>query len=299
MKNFGTIFAFLMLTLSVAAATAVKTCAVCGRRMINRRYYTMNGKVYCSQACLDKALPKCRSCGKVLRGRSVTVKTDKLNFYCTECAALPRCFCCQLPGRTEELSDGRRRCPECRKNAVADPDEARRLFDGVRKKLAELGIEGCGNLTFFPVGRKRLRRVQGRDFDELELGLYRHEVQKNIVTRTSLFGKEETREDILSDRCAIYIYDSMERRRFCETAAHEIAHDWMEHHFPGVKSDWIREGFAEYVASLYNRASGNAAANWRMEANPDPVYGDGYRRIKSIAEEKGFDGLLEYLRTAR
>ncbi len=297
------VFPVILLLLSAASVaasgTSVKTCSVCGRKMINRNYYTMDNKIFCSDRCLDSAMPHCRSCGRVLRGKYITFQTDRANFYCPECASLPRCFVCQLPGRTEVIYDGRRICPDCRKNAVVDHDEARRLFNEVKKKVAQLGFPACPRLSFFPVGKRQLSRILGTEFDTRELGLYRHEVQKDIISRVGFFGKKTVSEKIISDRCAIYIYDWMDRARFCETAAHELAHDWMEHHYPRIKSDWIREGFAEYVASLYNKAVGNGAANWRMNANTDTVYGGGYRKIKAIADQKGMKGLLDFLKTAK
>ena len=39
-------------------------------------------------------------------------------------------------------------------------------------------------------------------------------------------------------------------------------------------------GFAELVAAEYNRLTGNAAWNCRMEYSNNPIYGDGYRMVK-------------------
>jgi len=56
------------------------------------------------------------------------------------------------------------------------------------------------------------------------------------------------------------------------------------------------EGFAEYVAWLMNVIYGQPQLNRRMEDNPDPVYGKGFRRMKKLADKKGgLFGLISYL----
>ena len=77
--------------------------------------------------------------------------------------------------------------------------------------------------------------------------------------------------------------------------AHELAHDWMTAFYPGIREDWIKEGFAEYIAWRYNRYKKRNKLNIRVENNTDPVYGEGFRRIRKIAQNRGFAGLRKFL----
>lgn len=86
--------------------------------------------------------------------------------------------------------------------------------------------------------------------------------------------------------------------QFIEVAAHEAAHEWLNHHAEHVPAQW-NEGFAEYVASLVNSRHGNDARNRRMEENSDPVYGDGFRLVRDYARRYGLPALLEKLEGKR
>jgi len=126
-----------------------------------------------------------------------------------------------------------------------------------------------------------------------ELGLYSYEKNSQQLYRDDrLVG-----ERVLGERCAIYVLDYLPRGRFIETAAHEIAHDWMKHNAPQVQSEMLREGFAEYVASLVNQTEGRSELNRRMEHNPDPVYGAGYRAVRDAVKELGLPQVLNNLQT--
>ena len=39
--------------------------------------------------------------------------------------------------------------------------------------------------------------------------------------------------------------------------------------------------------------------NMNIEKNPDPVYGEGFRRVRAIAERMGFQKFVEMLRTTK
>jgi hypothetical protein len=47
------------------------------------------------------------------------------------------------------------------------------------------------------------------------------------------------------------------------------------------------EGFCELMASIYNEKTGNAGINKLKEEKKDPVYGGGYRRMRSIYLRNG------------
>ncbi len=69
----------------------------------------------------------------------------------------------------------------------------------------------------------------------------------------------------------------------------------MQEHFPKIKELWIKEGWAEYIASLINIEYDQEELNKRMQFNTDEIYGKGFRKIKRIAEKYGNKGLIRFL----
>jgi hypothetical protein len=64
--------------------------------------------------------------------------------------------------------------------------------------------------------------------------------------------------------------------------AHELAHDWMEENLPHIEEPEIREGFSEYISWLYSKSEHLDRIPWRMEQNTDPIYGDGFRKVRAM-----------------
>ncbi len=274
-------------------------CSVCNRRC-GAEYLTSGDRAFCSRNCLEKTLPVCRVCGRKLVGAYRKLLTpDGELLYCNECAALPRCFSCRLPARGTTLPDGRHLCSDCARAPITDPGEAGKIFEQTRTLVSRLlGDTPSCRLQFFLADRPLLQRrlaESGRNWTDEELGLYHFEQNSRILYRND----RPVEERVLNRRCAIYVLDHLPRERFIESCAHEIAHDWMQHHAGVRYPEDIREGFAEYVAALADRASGRPEMVRRMESNPDPVYGGGYRKVAAYAQQHGLNGLLTALRQGK
>ena len=300
-------------------------CTLCGKK-ISGRYLVSDGKADCSQRCFDRTLPRCATCGKILRDnrfqyknrqycsidcmKPVLPKCDschqpiagKYGVYptpmgekrvlCHHCSRLPRCFACELPGKGARLPDGRRTCASCAKESIRDPEEAERLFQEVRERTEKLlGEEIRCPLRLRLVDEPTLRAVTNLppDKNTIELGYCR----SNMLER-----KGKTISEIIGYRCEVYLLDSLPRWRFREIAAHELAHHWQYHAAPYLRDRVMQEGFAEYMASLVNREFGQENLNARIEQRRDPVYGAGFRKIRSVARREGIEGVKKMLRDA-
>lgn len=81
----------------------------------------------------------------------------------------------------------------------------------------------------------------------------------------------------------IRILAGMPATGFGHVLAHEMAHGWLAG-CPGERNQRDEEGLCELVASWWLRHRGGALAAHllaSMELNPDPVYGDGFRRARA------------------
>jgi len=276
-----------------------KICSQCKKQLRpGQRYIISKGQAFCSRKCYSQTLPECTICGR----RSFTggiYAMDHSFFACTECMKLPRCFSCQFPTpEGARLSADRVICVRCARTAVASPAQAQNIFDDVRNTMRfSLGIVTKHPIQFALTDPVTLHRLSGARSDQLvEQGLFRYNVDVERVTTRDYLGRK-TGENVYkkNEEIRIFVLDYLPKNRMEHVIAHELAHDWMTAFYPGIKEDWIKEGFAEYIAWRYNRFKKRHELNRRVENNPDPVYGEGFRRIRSIAEKRGFDGLKKFL----
>lgn len=287
-------FAILAVCFGTFAALALD-CSQCGRP-IKGKYLTANNKVFCSETCYEKTLPKCSLCGRPFReGVQIAEHPDKV--YCKECGAKPACFNCRLPNDCEKLDDGRNICRVCKADAIFDQAQAQAVFDQVRERMRrDLNLWTDRNIHFYLTSLPDLeKRSPDKTVPGDELGLYSYTFTEVTATEKKLpWSKPRNTVKITNERFAVYALYGLNKARLIEVCAHELAHDWMQKNYPRIRDLKVREGFAEYVAHEVNSLYGNNALNIRIEKNPDPVYGGGYREIAAYARLHGFGGLLGY-----
>jgi len=325
------VIAFLVVAVSAVAAGL--TCAVCGKK-ISGRYLVVDGKSYCSRECLDTTLPHCAVCGKAIEGscyrkddkyycsqkclnnllptcqgcgkhamKGVLFKGEKDLFYCSDCAALPKCFACMLPAVSGRLlEDHRSICPECDKTAVWTMEAAEAIFKEVRDRMRrDLDIGTNHRVQLRMLDLPSMRRRSPDYAPGMEMGLFVYDATINtVITPQPLsLGEKEKVETFRSDvSYSIFFLSGTPKRKLIEVFAHELGHDWMTENFPQVKSLKIREGFSEYCAWRINQLFKQESLNRRIEENTDPMYGEGFRMIRKIAEEDGMSSIRRFLRKA-
>lgn len=266
-------------------------CAACGKPC--RGGFAKDGQQYCSRPCVETTLPRCHHCAKrAQQGVLARSLTWEERFFCTDCAAAPRCFCCNLPAAGPALADGRHLCRECAATAVVDRDAMLAAVTEVRRRLrVDLGLSTDHELDFVLVDEPTLLAQSGGTVPGRELGLYRHEsTTERTVLSTTRGGRVVTRTaatEQVVETDAILLLTHLPLAKLREVAAHELAHDWMQQNHPEITDPLLKEGWAEQVAALSNASFGQTALTQRMAANPDPVYGEGYRQVLDLMEKLG------------
>lgn len=269
-------------------------CAVCGKPV--QKGFTKDGKAYCSKECLSTTWPKCIVCGR-RSAQGALIGGDQSKFVCTDCAAKPRCFVCSMPGDWRTLDDGRRLCDSCGKTAVFDADRAARVYDEVRGVLrSKLRLDSGRRPELKLVGLDELERKSTNLSSGMEFGLFEYAatVETITTTRGTLLGPKkvvETRKEKTEESVTISVLYGLPEAKLSEVLAHELGHDWMQVHYPKIKDNKVKEGWAEYVSWLVNRLYGRQEMNKRIEGNPDQYYGDGFRMVKGVADKEGMEGL--------
>ena len=309
---------------SATAGMSIK-CATCGRT-IRGKYLKANGKYYCSQRCYEKSLPKCSKCGKPAKyhssGKYYCSKRCmeqswpicafchrhsptgirrgyKKIFICSRCAKLPKCFACFMPAEYK-LPDGRSICANCRKTAIMHYDTLVRVAEDVRKTMRErLGLSTNHKIIYKMVGRDGLSGKNTNGQPGSELGLYKFEqtIETYTLTKTDYLGRKTTTEQRREKPAShtIYLLYGLPKDKLIEVAAHELAHDWMQEHLPKITDLTLKEGWAEYAASLVNNLYGHSRRNMRMKLNKNPVYGGGFRRLYKLSRKGGLKAVVKYL----
>jgi hypothetical protein len=214
--------AFFVLALFIAAAQAAPSpgaCAACGQPPGETVFFTTN---------------------PYLKDRQLV---------CPECAK-SQTFCeiCQLPLRTNfvALKDGRWICKACYPEAVTSQDEARRLFDDMKRYVVRQ-FEGAG------IAPNENIRVYLADRPTID-GMYRtqffpHDQKVTLgLTRTKHLKSGENEHEI-------YLLLGLKRSRLMAVGAHEYCHAWLNQNLQEdrrLDADTV-EGFCDLVA--YNAMS--------------------------------------------
>jgi len=197
-----------------AAAEPPKRCVTCGIPL-GSTYYNFTSPT------LGSNQPVCEPCSKLTN----------------------RCAICKLPvldtGR--KLEDGRFFCERDFKAGIFEVNEARRVYEEVRREIAGI-LAGYGPL---PDGNITVALVNGAEMKKLQQTLPSEHGGKNTLglTRTESVGQKRFQH-------RIHLLNGLPRERLAAVCAHEYTHTWIHENVPAdrnLEKDTV-EGFCELVA---------------------------------------------------
>ncbi len=261
-------------------------CSVCNRSLADakgqRKFFKVNDRIFCSEECYLSALPTCRICGKSLQ-QWLEFKNHK---YCEDCARLPKCLNCRLPGADKQLADGRHICSACLETAIVEKEQAEDLFREVRDDIYKhLNLRTGHRIEFYMVDADKLAAVIGRR-SSTEQGFYSFNARYRTLRGV---------KSLQSETCAIYLLSALSPSYFRNAAAHELAHDLGHALFPNVLKEEDVEGFAEYISSMMNSYWGNDSLNEEKLRNQERNYAAAYRKFLKLAEQNGLADVMDYM----
>jgi IrrE N-terminal-like domain len=99
------------------------------------------------------------------------------------------------------------------------------------------------------------------------------------------------------DNGKIVLNDTLRRDQALMVLAHELGHAW---HFstqpePDAISDFLAEGFAEWVSYHLMKRAGLTEFCHNLRVNPDPLYGNACRWYLGVEEEFGKQAVLNIM----
>ncbi len=257
-------------------------CVVCDQTM-EEFIETADGRRFCSQKCFESQLPKCLNCGTPLQEHSVIKLPNGEFHFCNECVRQELCSNCMLPLDGRKLKDGRKICRSCEKKSVKNQEEAKKLFNQVRNNLRSwLGADNRHQIEFELVDADEIKTKFHDDIDRE--GVYQYSF--TLIEKRTILGAVTTVRE--NEKCRIYILSHLPRDKFVTVAVHELAHDYMQHYigeFPDQAA--VKEGFAQFIAYVYNIKRKVPSENIQIEFTKDEVYGNGFRKMRDLAARLG------------
>jgi DNA-directed RNA polymerase subunit RPC12/RpoP len=269
-------------------------CAVCHLPIHDDRFNVHQGQPYHSSCFVASVLPRCVFCGKPLVGEYLVDQWGTR--YCKEHQGkYPNCIYCGrlVPPNMRDLSDKHDaiRCPICRKSAIETDVEAQPLF---RRIIQWVGTQGLryNNLHL---------SLELCDRNKLASYLRERSHMHALGATVSSTYKEQGRV-VRTEIDTIAVLQGLPTTLFQGVVVHELGHVWLAVHGIQKLPAWAEEGFCELLSyRYYSGMASNEGSyhNERILRNSDPVYGEGFRRIRAMADRLGFERFVDILRTTK
>ncbi len=301
-------------------------CAACNLPFDGASFNVHENKPYHSACYLEQVAPRCAACGKPLTGRYVQSDGKPYHANCYRNFVVPRCVYCNeplmeeygvdhwgakfckkhrkeypacdfcgrlIPPAQQERSSGKlnsTRCPVCRSRAIETTEQARAAYAGVKHWVGSQGL----SFNNLPISLQLCDRAylakHGRANGQPHmLGI--------TTSTTHMLNGRETHTNV----DGVAVLEGLPTPLFDGVVAHELGHVWLIVH--GIKGlpQWAEEGFCELLTYRYYMQMNTPESRYRtesMEKNPDPVYGEGFRRVRAISDRVEFSHLLNTLQTS-
>jgi hypothetical protein len=312
------ILALLLLVSSLASAAGqpAPTCGVCGRPVTGENFQTRGvyyhhdcfrcaycdrpiagpyseykGKNYHADCFERHVALRCALCADIIRGEYLQDFWG--NSYCLRHESeAPVCDSCGrfISDRTTSggvrYDDGRFICNICRPRSITDIDDILGLVHEVAGHMREMGMKvDYHGIRIHLVGREEMQKLSGHHSDGLRgFTDYREDFR--------VFGRSHDR------KMDMYLLYGMPRMELISTIAHELGHVWQFNHGRFQNERAWNEGSCNYAAYLVlAQYPGRESSFFRtsLARDDDGVYGDGFRRVKVLAEAEGTRTWLRYL----
>ncbi|MBA2395138.1 MAG: protein DA1 [Ktedonobacteraceae bacterium] len=268
------------------------TCAVCGRPINGTSFQVHQGDPCHFECFRERIAPRCAYCGKPLVGEYLVDQWGTR--YCKEHQSqYPHCaYCGRLvpPQQQEQRNDGVR-CPVCRSTAIETAEAAKPVFSqlirwvgaqGLRYNNLPINLELCD--------RTKLAHYLGEHTPMHSLGA--------TMSTTYMQAGRPLRTEVRG----VAVLHGLPSTLFQGVTIHELGHVWLVVQGISNLPTWAEEGFCELLSYRYYSQLDTPEGRYHataIERNPDPVYGEGFRRVRAIVDATGFPRFIESLQTTK
>lgn len=263
-------------------------CAVCGG-FIEGQYVQHEDHPYHPDCHKQRFGKRCAVCGEYIEGQYI--QTFWGEFYCARHSTqYPECYVCQRPvchrltDGGKKYQDGRVVCMLCRRQAVDEQAQAREIMRQVQARMARYDLDT--RRVSIPLEMVPLTRLTA---DGIAGPMAR--LQGQTIKQIQTYDGEEFKRTIE----ALYVLGGLPPAYLENVLAHELGHVWLFMQRIDDLPEDLEEGLCNLFAYLLHQEQTSLEARHcirLLEENPDPVYGDGFRRARVIYEQRGLPALL-------
>lgn len=247
----------------------------------------------------------CAVCGKLLFGGRFAIDAWD-NIFCADhrqeyspCSTCSRLICPRLTGGGVTYADGRQVCNQCRRTAIDTKEQAKPYVEHIAAWLYKIGLRFKG--LILKIDLKDAREIAQAQVPLLGMGDRSSPtgMGKGHILGYISRGKQIYNLGLKERRLVkgVTILSGLPRELFEGVVAHELGHAWL---FLGKVDNlppWQEEGFCNLLSYILHREHPTPEANFCLrvlEEDPNPVYGDGFRRVRAIFKKHGFGESLSY-----
>ena len=194
--------------------------------------------------------------------------------YCDTCS---RVISKRITNGGFKFNDGRYMCTLCEKNIVKNSTQISTAIDNVLNYYSDLGIH-----------------LDKKDFSVDLISLDKLILLNNYHDNQKIKGCTIFLHDLLKDKIEIKILYGLNITEFEGVLAHEIIHAWIYKNDLKL-ADSIMEGLCNLGSALIYRQDGSYLSGLLLssiEDNDDPIYGNGYNKMKKELSELGWENLI-------
>lgn len=270
--------------------TACFQCSFCNKQ-IAEEFNRHEGLYYHSKCYVENFLSKCDVCSKPLTGKYyVDVYDYKYHIehegHLDSCDNCNRLICENITKGSVKYGDGRIICNICYRNSANGQYEYDDLLEIALYELEELGLFiDSENVSIKSVDRNELKKVAGKNY------VARLKGYTNTNIRT-VDGEEMV-------RYTIYVLSMIPDEHIESVVSHELMHVWLHQNTLDNHNAELKEGFCNYISYIYmNTKTTDEAMNIvrLIEKNADPVYGDGFRKVRDKFHNSYLAQLLDFMK---
>ena len=175
-------------------------------------------------------------------------------------------------------SDGRHICRLCQTSIIEEDLAIKKSFESVISQLNNVGIENIPDSI--PIKLVNLMELNKKTGSK---------------SHGDLKGFTQFIDDNSNNKFKIFILFGLPQIEFEATLAHELLHVWLEKNNFHSKLQ-ITEGFCNLGRALIYENDGTRFSKIHltaMENDSNPIYGTGYRNMKSIHQKLGWKKLID------
>ncbi|MBC8311718.1 MAG: hypothetical protein H8E72_05390 [Candidatus Marinimicrobia bacterium] len=283
-------FIYTLLFVSLFFAAEQNFCNHC-KQLITTQWIVFEESEYHSNCYESHIAPKCSLCLEILTGKYLVdawgnpfhTSHEAEGIYCSSCSRIIS------EGVTQggyKLDDGRFLCSLCQSNIVLSKSQIDISKLKVLSLLQKIGIDGIEkDIPIYLANRFTLQKLADEIVSTHLKGFTKFSYIK------SPFGN-------FASEYKIYILDRLPTIEFEAVLAHEYLHVWLyENNIDLAPAQ--REGFCNLASAYIYEENGSEFSHIHlnsMDADADPNYGDGYRKMKLKLEKNGWKSLLQTVR---